>query len=211
MWSVLRGPIERGGLHLIPFLWTGYLPLLLFRHVTGTAVRCVAGNAAVMYHRAITPLDIFVGHCGLEAIGVLGAGAFSFLLMYATGFLPWPVNLPLFITGWLYMAWWGLAVALIVAAASEHTHLIEHIWPPISYMYLPVCGFFYLAQWLPDTARVVALTVMPPLHAYEMIRSGLFGLAIQAYYDVPYLTFVLACLTLVGLWLLRDVRRYLEL
>ena len=50
MWSALRAPYERG-MALMPFLWSGYLPLLMFRHVTGHAMNCIHNNAAVMYHR----------------------------------------------------------------------------------------------------------------------------------------------------------------
>ena len=53
------------------------------------------------------------------------------------------------------------------------------------------------------------LMVIPPLHAYEMIRGGMFGSIIRVYYDVPYLTFLLAALTLLALWLVRDVRRFI--
>ena len=113
--------------------------------------------------------------------------------------------------GLLYMAWWSLAVALLVAAASERTEFVGHIWQPISYMYLPVSGFLFLADWLPNSVRNFALTVMPSLHSYEMIRAGLFGNQFQTYYDIPYLSFVLAMLTLIGLWVRRDVRQHLEL
>ena len=208
MWSALRAPYEHG-MALMPFLWSGYLPLLLFRHVTSHAMNCIRSNAAVMYHRAITPLDTVLGHCGLEAVGNIAAMGFSFLLFYMLNIVPWPDDFILFLAGVLYMAWWSLAIALIVAAASERTHIVEHIWPPISYMYLPVCGFFFIADWLPSSIRNVMLTVMPPLHAYEMIRGGMFGSVIRVYYDIPYLSFVLIILTLLGLWLVRDVRRFL--
>jgi capsular polysaccharide transport system permease protein len=59
--------------------------------------------------------------------------------------------------------------------------------------------------------RQIALTVDPPLHAYEMIRGGLFGSSIQTYYDISYLSWILAIFTLIGLWLLRDVRKHLVL
>jgi hypothetical protein len=44
-----------------------------------------------------------------------------------------------------------------------------------------------------------------------MIRMGLWGNRFQAYYDIQYLTTVLAVLMLAGLWLVRDTRRYLEI
>ena len=74
-----------------------------------------------------------------------------------------------------------------------------------------VCGFMFMAAWLPGPLRQVALAVDPPLHAYEMIRGGLFGNRIQVFYDIPYLTYLLAIFTLVGLWLMRHVRRHLTL
>ena len=209
MWSLMRSPFEHG-MKLLPFLWSGYLPLLLFRHVTAHALYAVRNNAALLYHRRVTPLDIVIGVCGLEAVGNLAALAFSFLVFYSLGIIDWPQNPALFIIGILYMAWWALAVALLVAAWSEQTDVVEHIWPPMSYMYMPVCGFFFLAEWLPTQLRHVALTVMPSIHCYEMIRGGLFGSAIQVHYDATYLSFFLAGLTLLGLWLVRDVRRHLE-
>jgi capsular polysaccharide transport system permease protein len=208
MWSQIRAPYDHG-MALMPFLWSGYLPLLLFRHVTGNAMHCIHNNAAVMYHRAITPFDTAFARCGLEALGNIAAMGFSFVLFYMLNIVPWPSDFTLFLAGILYMAWWSLAVALIVAAVSERTHIIEHIWPPISYMYLPVCGFFYLADWLPSRLREVMLTINPPLHAYEMIRGGLFGSVIRVYYDMPYLSFILVVMTLLGLWLVRDIRNFL--
>ena len=210
MWSYMRSPYERG-VAMIPFIWSGYLPLLMFRHATSHAIYAVRNNAAMLYHRAVTPLDIIIGKSGLEMMGSLAAMASSFVVLYMLGHLDWPRDISLFLLGTLYMGWWSLAVALLVAAGSERTDFVEHIWQPISYMYLPLSGFFYLADWLPTSIRHVALAVVPSLHCYEMIRSGLFGNQIETYYDLPYLTFVLAVLTLIGLWLVRSVRQHLEL
>ena len=78
-------------------------------------------------------------------------------------------------------------------------------------MYLPLSGFMFLAEWLPENWRQVALSVIPSLHAYEMIRGGLLGNRIEAFYDIPYVSWILAIFTLVGLWLMRDVRKHLVL
>ena len=210
MWSYLRNPFEHG-LPLVMFLWSGYLPLLMFRHVTGHALYAVRTNAALLYHRSITPLDIILGRCGLEAFGGLIAIASSYLVLHILGALDLPDDYPLFLAGVFYMAWWSIAIALIVAAWSERSDLVEHIWMPLSYIYMPICGFFYLAEWLPTRVRPLALTFIPPLHSYEMIRAGLLGHKIQTFYSPSYLTAVLSGLTLFGLWLVRDVRRYIEL
>jgi capsular polysaccharide transport system permease protein len=210
MWSVIRSPVEHG-LPMIAFVWTGYLPLLIFRHVTGHALYTVKTNAAMLYHRQVTPLDLFIGRQGLELIGNISACAVSYLLFYMMGLIDWPRDYSLFLIGFFYMGWWSIAVALIVAALSERYEMVEHIWMPVSYIYLMVCGFFFMAAWLPGPLRQVALAIDPPLHAYEMIRGGLFGNRIQVFYDIPYVSYVLAIVTLVGLWLMRDVRKHLVL
>jgi capsular polysaccharide transport system permease protein len=210
MWTYIRSPYEHG-VAMIPFVWSGYLPILMFRHVTGHAIYAVRSNGAMLYHRAVTPLDIVIGKMGLELMGSLTATASSFLVFYVLGQIEWPRDISLFLLGLFYMAWWSVAVALLVAAASERSDLVEHIWQPISYMYLPVSGFFYMVDWLPTSAASVALAVLPSLHSYEMIRGGMFGNQLVTHYDIPYVTFVLAILTLIGLWVMRGVRQHLEL
>lgn len=210
MWSFIREPYEHG-VPLVALVWSGYLPLLMFRHATSQALYVVRTNGAMLYHRGVTPLDIVLGRSVLELMGALAATLSSFTVLYVLGQVEWPHNFSLMLVGLLYMAWWSLSVALLVAAASERTDLVEHVWQPIAYMYLPVSGFLYMADWLPTQARHVALAVMPSLHAYEMIRSGLWGNRIPTYYDIPYLTLILAILTIVGLWVVRGVRQHLQL
>jgi capsular polysaccharide transport system permease protein len=210
MWSMMR-PSHDHGIPVIAFLWSGYLPLLLFRHVTALAMYSVRTNGALMYHRAVQPLDLVVARCGLEVIGNLAAIFSSYMIFYALGLVDWPQNVPLLLLGVFYMAWWSCAVCLVVAGLSERTDLVEHIWPPFSYIYMPISGFFYLAAWLPPSIREVALTVLPSLHSYEMIRGGLFGSRIQVFYDLSYVSYVLGVLTLLGLWLVHTVRQHLEL
>lgn len=209
MWSAIRAPVEHG-IPLMPLLWSGYLPLLIFRHVTGHALYVLRDNAALLYHQAVTPLDIFMGRCGLEALGNLTSVFTSFLALYFIGALQWPDNWSMFLLGYFYMTWWALSIALIVAAASELSDIVEHIWQPLSYMYLPVSGFFFLAEWLPTPLRKVALYVMPSINGYEMIRGAMLGNRITTYYHPYYFAYVLAVLTLIGLWMIRDVRRHLE-
>jgi capsular polysaccharide transport system permease protein len=209
LWSFMHAPYSHG-LPFIAFMWSGYLPLLMFRHVTGQSLHVIRGGGALLYHRAVTPFDLFAARMSLEIMGNWGATALSFMIFYMMGFIQWPYNPSLFLLGVLYMTWWSISVALIIAPWSERSEIVHHIWPPISYIYLPVSGFFYLADWLPLAVRNVALTVLPSLHCYEMIRGGLFGQYIQVHYDLPYLSFVLAVLTLFGLWLIHNVRPYLR-
>lgn len=208
LWSLVRSPFEHG-LKMIPFLWSGYLPLLLFRHIGGRMLMFVRVNAGLLYHRQVTILDLFIARALLEVLSNLAALIFSFVLFLALGVIDWPRDPPMFYLGYFFMIWWSISVGLIIGGLSERSDLVEKIWTPVSYMYMAVCGFFFLAAWLPPTVRGWALTVMPPLHAYEMIRAGLFGHVIRTYGDPVYLSFLLAILTLIGLRLIRDSRKYL--
>src|SRR5579863_8437047 len=210
MWSRIRSPFEHG-LPMIAFVWSGYLPLLIFRHVTGHALYTVKYNAAMLYHRHVTPLDLFIGREGLEVMGDIAAAAVSFIIFYMLGVIEWPQDYTLFLIGFFYMSWWSLAIALVVAAMSERSEIVAHIWMPVSYIYMPLCGFMFMAEWLPARLRQVALAVDPPLHAYEMIRGGLFGSRMQAFYDISYVTSILSVISLTGLWLMWNVRKHLVL
>jgi capsular polysaccharide transport system permease protein len=208
MWRMIRGHYEHG-LLVVPFVWSGYMPILLFRHMGGHMIRAVRLNMSLFYHRNVTPFDAIIARMAVEILGNYGAATFSFFLFYAIGVMDWPRDMPLMFLGYFYMTWWCVAVGLIIAGFSERTRMFEKVWQPISYMYLPVSGFFYLAAWLPASVRSILLTVMPSFPCYEMIRGGIFGPVIRVYYDIPQLTLTLAAITLFALLGLRDVRRHL--
>lgn len=208
MWSFIRGRYEHG-LLMVPFVWSGYLPILLFRHMGQRMIYAVRGNIALFYHRNVTPFDAILSRMAIEIIGNYGAAVFSFVLLYCIGAVDWPRNLPLLFLGYLYMTWWCVSMGLVIAAFSERTVIFEKIWAPVSYIYLPASGFFWMAAWAPDSLRPTMLAVMPSLPCYEMIRSGIFGPQVRVYYDISQLSLTLGAITLFGLLGLRDVRRYM--
>jgi len=208
MWHFVRGKYDRG-LLMMPFVWSGYMPIMLFRHIGNTMLHAVRLNMALFYHRNVTPFDAVIARIAVEVLGNIGAAVFSFFLLYSIGQMEWPRDMPLLFVGYFYMIWWCVSLGLVLAAFSERTVTFDKVWLPVSYMYLPVSGFFYLAAWLPVKVRLISLTFMPALSCYEMIREGIFGPVYRFYYNIPQLTFTLAAITLFGLLGLRDVRRYL--
>ena len=206
LWSVVRAPYEHG-VALMPFLWSGYLPILLFRHIGGRMLLFVRVNVGLLYHRQVTIFDIFLARCLLEVASNLAAVAASFALFYSVGLLDLPRDLPMFYLGYLFMIWWSAAAGLIIGALSERTEWAEKIWQPYSYLYMFFSGFLVLAAWLPESIRGWAL-LQPSFQAYEMIRAGMFGSAIKTYGDPAYTSLVLAVLTLIGLLLMRESRKY---
>jgi capsular polysaccharide transport system permease protein len=189
--------------------WTGYLPILLFRHMAGRTIFFVRQSIGLLYHRHVTIFDLLMARCLCEILSNLAALVASGVLLYLLGAIDAPKNWPLFFLGYFYMIWWSIAVALIMGPLSERNDIVEKIWAPLSYMYLPISGFFYMASWLPDRIRELALTFVPPLHCYEMIRAGLFGNVMPFYYDQVYLAKILAVLTVMGFLIVRDAGDYI--
>lgn len=210
VWSLVRAPFEHG-LPMIPFLWTGYMPLMLFRHVGGRMMMFIRVNSGLLYHRQVTIFDLFLTRALLEILSNLMAVVFSGGLFLIMGVLHWPLDLPMFYLGYFYMIWWATLVGLIFGALSERSDFVEKIWQPVSYLYMAVSGFFFISDWLPPHLRAFALVAMPSIQAYDMIREGLFGPVVPAHYNLLYLTLSFSILTLIGLLLLREARKHLEL
>jgi capsular polysaccharide transport system permease protein len=209
IWSRIRAPIEHG-IPMVVLTWTGYMGILIFRHITNRSLHIIRYNTAVLYHSAVTPLDLVAAVIGLEAIGNLASVAFSLVILYVAGAFNWPADLPLMVAGFLYMTWWSLTIALLMAGLSERSEIVLHIWQVASYIYIILCGFMFMAGWLPPSVRGYALLLDPPLHCYEMIRAGFMGEAITTYYSIHYLNYVLGTLTLAGLWQMRHIRSHIE-
>ncbi len=206
LWSIVRNPFEHG-IGIVSFMWSGYMPILLFRHVGGRMLFFIRHNSGLMFHRNVTILDIFIARCSIEVAANLASAAIVYTMFYMLGEMDLPHNLPMLMIGYLYMIWWCAAVGLLIGALCERSEWVEKIWQPYSYTYLFYSGFFYMAAWLPSRLRDIALC-QPSLQAYEMIRYGLLGNRVQTYYDFGYTSFVLASLTAFGLLLLRTGRRY---
>ena len=206
VWRAVRDPNEHG-ISLMPFLWSGYLPLLLFRHLGGRILLFIRSNVPLLYHQRVTIFDIFLARSLLEIGSNLTALAISFAVFYAIGALDVPRDLPMFYLGYFFMIWWSVAIALIIGALCERTDWVQQIWTPYSYLYMMFSGFFFLADWLPPSLRNIAL-YQPYTQSYEMLRGGMFGTTITTYGDPAYTTFALAVLTLFGLWLMRESRKY---
>jgi capsular polysaccharide transport system permease protein len=206
VWSVVRNPFEHG-IPMMPFLWSGYLPILLFRHVGMRMLWFVRVNAGLLYHRQVTIFDLYLARLLLEVGSNLSAVVVTAVFFYSLGLMDQPYDLPMFYLGYFYMIWWSAAVGLIIGSLCERTDWVEKIWSPYSYLYIFFSGFFLMAAWIPHGLRGWAL-LQPSMQAYEMIRAGMFGNAVKTYGDPAYATFSLAVLTLIGLLIMRDSRKY---
>lgn len=194
---------------IIAFAITGYSSVLMWRNSANRSVKAIEPNLALMYHRNVKVLDVFLSRIILEWIGATASFAFLTVIFSAIGVMQWPADMWPVIGGWLLLAWFSLALGLVVGAYSERGELVERIWHVITYLLFPLSGAMYMVDWLPKAAQE-ALLWLPMVHCVEMIRHGFFGGIVPTYEDPAYVAMANLVLTLVGLALVRETSRRVQ-
>lgn len=204
MWSIIK-PTYEHGIRIVPFIVTGYMPILLIRHGLQHGMYAVRVNAPLLYHRQISILHLFFARWIVEVVGVTFAFIVICVMLIPVGLLDFPQNLGLVYAGWFLLAWLTLGLAMIFGSLFEIFEPIERFVSVITYMMVPLSGTFYMAAWIPAQYRDYVLLI-PFLNCVEMIRGGFFGDAVHTYYDIPYTMAWGAGFTLAGLGLSNFVR-----
>lgn len=197
LWTVL-GMGHVSSIPIVAFAVTGYSSVLMWRNVPSRLIRAVEPNAALMYHRYVRLLDVYLARALLEVVGVIISFAALTMAMWVAGVIAFPEDPLKVVLGTLLTAWFGVALALNVGALSERGELVEKVWHPLSYILFPLSGAAYLVDALPSYAQPYAL-LFPMVHGTEMVREGYFGSVFIAHYSVGYLLSVNLVLTLLGL------------
>jgi len=208
LWSA-AGMNHGSTLPIVAFAITGYSSVLMWRNSVNRCNAGIQSNLNLLYHRNVRVLDVFVTRILLEM-----AGATASFLVLATFFtaIEWmelPADPLLVLGGWLMLAWFGAALAILVGAASAYSELVDRIWHPTAYLLFPLSGAAYMVDWLPVKAQAVVL-LLPMVHGVEMLREGYFGHVVRTHYDAAYMAQVNLVLTLLGLLLVRDAARRAE-
>lgn len=205
LWTAMRS-FHGSSIPIVAFGITGYSSVLLWRNMPARCIKAIEPNSALLYHRHVRPLDIYLSRVLLEAAGA----TISFMLLSLTlmfcGFVDPPEDVLTVIGGWLLMGWFGIGLGILIGAASESVVMIEKVWTPISYISFPLSGVAFLVDAMPTEARDLVLLI-PMTHGIEMIRDGYFGSAFRAHYSVPYLLCWCMGLTLLGLAQVRSMQR----
>lgn len=197
LWSIMN-PSTKSGVKIVEFVLTGYMPLTLWRHLTGHSVILIFRRSApLLYHSRITLFDIVFSRLALEIIGTTIALLFVWGVLNLTGVVGDIANFDLLILGWLMMAWLAGAVGLLFAAASEKYEVLERFIQPFQYLLIPICGAFSMVDWLPKWAQD-ALLLNPMVHCYEVFRAGYFGDNVTTHYSLPYFFAWAFLLTFLG-------------
>ncbi|MDB5972039.1 MAG: capsule biosynthesis protein [Hydrocarboniphaga sp.] len=207
IWSVIHGRYEHG-VPILAFVMTGYMPLTLWRHITMRSTHCFRANASLLYHRQVRMLDLLLARVLLEFYGTLIAYAVIGFIFWSVDLYELPRDWGLFYLGWAYMGLFGCGFGLILGSLTEMYEWLEKLVGPFMYFMLPICGVFFMVDWLPPRLQQAAL-YMPTVNAFELIRAGQLGPSVRTHYWLEYETFVCAAMIAVGLMLCRNVHRHL--
>lgn len=211
LWVIIRPPYEHG-IAVLPFVITGYLPLILMRQTTSFVVAGVKVNSDLLYHRMITPLHIMLMRCAIEIIGISLAFIFVTSMLMLVGLIP-PfhdfLDLGYVYTGWFVLAWMSTGMALILGALAEIFEFVERFVQVLTYVIVPISGAYYMAAWVPAWARPYMLA-LPFVHCFEIIRRGFFGEYVTTYHDIGYAIAWSAIFTIIGLTISLFVRNRVE-
>jgi capsular polysaccharide transport system permease protein len=208
--GLMKSIIRAGDLPVPMFLFAvvGYAPYFAFRAIINRASSAFQANMTLMYHRQVRLMDIMVARNILEMVAVT-----CVLLVvvtgsaWFTGFLP--NSVPTVLAGLMLMFAYANGLALLVAAAAARWEVTDKIIHPLTYISLPFSGALFSLHYLPMHFREVLLW-NPQANMHEMVRDGMFGDVIPAYYDVTYAVVWVVMVNLLGIAAVRAVRAKLE-
>lgn len=207
IWHLTKGATEHG-ISVVAFVATGYIPITLFRHGVGRSVAIFTVNQSLLYHRQIKIIDFILARFIIELLGAMMAYLFMAIILILFGEFPIPANIGLLIAGWLLYASFCFAVCLVIAPLSEMSEVMEKFIPVTTYIMVPFSGLFYMLSWLTPHIRGY-LMFSPFVNGMEMMRKGIWGEQVTAYYTIwnPIICSIVGII--FGLILCRRVRRKL--
>lgn len=207
IWRFTHGP-EEHGIGIIAFVATGYIPITLFRHSVSRSVAIFTANQSLLYHRQVKVVDFILARFLIEFLGGMMAYLFMAACLIAANEFPVPADVGLLIAGWCLYSLFCFSICMVIAPLSEVSEVIEKLIPVTTYVMIPFSGLFYMVSWMAPSARPYFL-FSPFVNGMEMMRKGIWGEKVVAYYDVwnPIICSVIGIV--IGLVICRRVRRTL--
>ena len=196
-------------LPICAFAVTGYSSILLWRNCSNRSVKSIEVNLSLLYHRHVKVFDLFAARLILEIAGATASCMVLTTVFTALGLMDAPADILTAVIGWLLLAWFAVALSLIVGAASERSELVERVWHIITYLLFPLSGSAFMVDWFPKSIQEYLLWI-PMIHGTEMIRHGYFGTDVHTYESPTYLIWVNSVMLLLGLALIKDAARRVE-
>ena len=207
LWTYMS--LSKGSIPVAGFALTGYSSLVLWRNTTNKMADAAPSNRGLLYHQQVKILDLVFARMFLEFAGVTTSFTILTIAFQQLGLMELPVDPLAAMVGWFYLMWFVFGVGMIAAYLGAVSEVFDRVWHVALYLTLPFTGAFSTMAWLPTEVQSV-LQWSPMVNAVEMIREGFFGTGVKAIYSIQYLVEVNAALTLLGLLLVRKIRRGLE-
>lgn len=208
LWYFTRH-VAAPGISVVAFALTGYSSVLLWRNTASRCTGAIRTNWALLYHRMVTPLDIFVARALLEIAAATTSLCVLSVVFCAAAWMDPPQNLLAVLYAWFLQALFGLAFGVFIGTLSEMSEVFDRFWHMLTYLLFPLSGAMFLADWLPTTARA-ALLWLPMVHGVEMLRGGWFGPAVATHGSGLYLLATTLAVAWAGMLLLRRHGRRIE-
>ena len=209
VWSLLKEPVVHG-MSMVLFVFSGYLPLTLWRHMTTASLRLFQKNIGLLYHRPIALGDILVARLALEFLSSTIALLVIYFVVVSTGVAELPKAPSLLIGGWLFMAWFAGSASILMVTWTEYWEPAEKFFQPAQYLMLPISGVFFMVDWLPTEGGKLAL-LNPMVNCFELFRAGIFGEAVVTHYDCWYLAAWCSGLTVFGWAAMHRIRGHIQI
>ncbi|MBY0582053.1 MAG: ABC transporter permease [Sphingomonas sp.] len=198
------GANHGSSLPIVAFALTGYSSVLLWRNMPSRCVVAIEPNLALLFHRPVKVIDVFVARILLEGAGATMSFAILSTLYIGLGWVAPPEDVLKVMFAWVMLAWFGGVLGLCVGTLAFFSESVDKLWHPMSYLLFPLSGAAFLVSALPPAGQKVIL-LLPMVHGTELLREGYFGSKVHSIYDANYLMLANLVLTLVGLLLLRAV------
>ena len=208
LWYNLKGAHD-GTLNIIPFAVTGYSTVLMWRNSAGRTVHAIEANMGLLYHRNVKIVDVFLARMLLEIASATLSFLFLSTALILLDLMDMPHNFLLMFFGWCLLAWFSLALGLLVGSLAELSELVDRFWHTITYLLFPLSGAAFMVVWLPELLQKFVL-YMPMVHAVEMIRHGYYGDVVTTYENVTYFIWSNLVLSFVGLSALKYIGSKVE-
>jgi capsular polysaccharide transport system permease protein len=208
VWSVIKEPIIHG-IPVITFVLTGYMPLTLWRHLTGPMTRILRNNSNLLYHDAVSPFGVVISRAILEFFSTSAALIIICFVATSLGIVEPIADYGTALEAWLFTAWYFGGMGLLIGAWTELWEPAEKFIPPLQYLALPISGVFFMVDWVPEYAQRLLL-INPSVHCFEMFRAGFFGPAVITHYDTWYLAVWCAGMSVAGAAAIYNVRHRIQ-
>ncbi|MDY7523915.1 ABC transporter permease [Sphingomonas sp. 10B4] len=205
LWTLTKA-VHASDLPIVAFALTGYSSVLLWRNMPSRCIAAIKPNLSLMYHRYVKVMDVLLARLLLEGAGATISFVVLSVVFISIGWITPPEDVLQVIGGWILLAWFGMATAILLGSLSEQSEIVDKLWHPASYLLFPLSGAGFLVEILPTEAQKFVL-FLPMVHCTEFIREGYFGSKFHAHYDMSYVVTVCAGLTILALAQLRKVSR----